>query len=967
MPGRPSLSREALVERLARATSDGSATTLLAGSPAFHDQPFALALADEVPRRGRIDLRQAERLAVCSRWLADRLGDDYARARSQRAVGHLYALRGDWTQALGAYQTAIARFERLRRDVEIAITLSGGLQALIYRGDYTEAESWVRRARSIFRRHRDTLRLARLDSNAGNIYYRQDRFADALRLYRRAYTVFRRGGHAQDAAVTLRNMAGCYASMDAFDQAIRTHRIARAYCAAQQLPLLVAEADYNIAYLYYMRGDYAHAIDLYRDTRELCRRIGDRYHRALCDLDQSELYLELNLQQEGTALATSALSQFRSLRLTNESAKATVNLAIAAGRQGQHAEALALFGQARVAFEAEANPVWPALIDLYEAHVLLQGVTPDAARAPVERARVAFERMGLTSRAMQCDLMLARLDLDEGAPAAAESRCQSVLSRLDREHSPGLAYQAHLLLGAVHEARGQRVKAQRAYLLARDHLEQLRSHVRGDQFRVAFLRDKLAVYDAMLALELSGSRRSVAATAFALVEQAKSRSLSEMLALRTRTGSVTRGVDATRRRRVERLRLDLAWVERQLAEEELKGSVRSESRRTWLRERARSRERDLSAALLELSSTDGAFADLEGTGTVDLQTFQRALPDDTTVVEYFEARGVTYALVIARGAQRVHRLARTEAVVDRIRLLQFQLSKFRLGDAYVTRQGPALAQATRAHLRALYEALLAPLRSEITTSRLVILPHGPLHHLPFHALVAGDRAVIDDLVVSYAPSASVLYHAWKRPATPTQGALVMGVPDAGLPFVKEEVTTVARQLRGSRVRLGRQAGLDALRRLGRRSRVIHIATHGFFRQDNPLFSSVRLGSGPLSLFELYDLDIRADLVTLSGCGTGLSVQTGGDELIGLVRGWLYAGARSVLVTLWDANDRSTATFMGHFYRALAQGLDRAAAVRTAMLALREEHPHPYYWAPFTLVGQVQSPSDEPASGNRRNS
>ena len=422
MPRRPTLSREALVERLARAASDAAATTLLAANPAHHDQAFALVLADDVPRRGRIDLRQAERLAICSRWLADRLNDDYARARSQRALGHLYALRGDWTQALGAYQTAIARFERLRRDNDIAITLSGGLQALIYRGDYDEAEVWVRRARTIFRRHRDTLRLARLDSNAGNIYYRQDRFEEALKLYRRAFRVFRQGGHAQDAAVTLRNMAGCYASMDAFEQAVRTHRTARAYCEAQQLPLLVAEADYNIAYLYYMRGDYAHAIDLYRDTRELCRKIGDRYHRALCDLDQSELYLELNLQQEGTALATSALAQFKSLRLGNESAKATVNLAIAAGRQGQYARALELFSQARTAFEAEANPVWPALIDLYEAHVLLQGDTPDAARGPVERARVSFERLGLTSRAAQCDLVLARLDLDAGAPAAEIGR-----------------------------------------------------------------------------------------------------------------------------------------------------------------------------------------------------------------------------------------------------------------------------------------------------------------------------------------------------------------------------------------------------------------------------------------------------------------------------------------------------------------------------------------------------------------
>ena len=105
---------------------------------------------------------------------------------------------------------------------------------------------------------------------------------------------------------------------------------------------------------------------------------------------------------------------------------------------------------------------------------------------------------------------------------------------------------------------------------------------------------------------------------------------------------------------------------------------------------------------------------------------------------------------------------------------------------------------------------------------------------------------------------------------------------------------------------------------------MHIATHGMFRRDNPMFSSIRLGDGPLSVYDLYELRLSAELVTLSGCGTGLSVVVGGDEQLGLVRGLLYAGARAVLLTLWDAYDSSTADFMKSVLRAPAGRLEQGA-------------------------------------------
>ena len=183
------------------------------------------------------------------------------------------------------------------------------------------------------------------------------------------------------------------------------------------------------------------------------------------------------------------------------------------------------------------------------------------------------------------------------------------------------------------------------------------------------------------------------------------------------------------------------------------------------------------------------------------------------------------------------------------------------------------------------------------------------------------------------------------------------MPDAQTPCIADEVRAVSDLLPNPLVFLGGDATADELRAHGPTSQFVHIATHGLFRRDNPMFSSIRLGNGPLSVYDLYDLRLSAELVTLSGCGTGLNVVVGGDELLGLVRGLLYAGARAVLLTLWDAYDRSTAEFMEIFYGHLRTGSTKARAVQAATQEIRERYRHPFYWAPFTLVGHALSEPD----------
>jgi len=361
-------------------------------------------------------------------------------------------------------------------------------------------------------------------------------------------------------------------------------------------------------------------------------------------------------------------------------------------------------------------------------------------------------------------------------------------------------------------------------------------------------------------------------------------------------------------------------------------------------------EKRLGRSLEDLRRTDEEFTALQSGAAVGIEDIRTTLAADTILLEYYQARGQIYVCVVGRDRLDVVPLGAAAEVRRLLRLLHFQLSKFRLGPDYTAALEAQLQAATEAHLGSLHAALIAPVRHLLRGEHLVIVPHDVLHALPFHALFDGARFLSDQFTVSYAPSASVYRLCRAKRGRTGGGALIMGISDASTPFIVDEVRAVAAVLPSPRVLLGSEATVGELRTHGVDSRFVHIATHGMFRRDNPMFSSIRLGDGPLSVYDLYDLRLSAELVTLSGCGTGLSVVVGGDEQLGLVRGLLYAGARAVLLSLWDAHDSSTSEFMKAFYAYLQAGAGKARAAQQAMRDVRARHPHPFYWAPFTLLG-----------------
>jgi CHAT domain-containing protein/predicted negative regulator of RcsB-dependent stress response len=943
-----------ILDQIAKLADDADRKKFFARHRRLVSPDFARQLTEAVVSEGRVESQGALGLAEAALFLSRRLRKKDVLGLSLRSKGNALNLAGKNQEALELYQQALEIFEALKVREQIARTLTNSVQALILLGKYDRAFAAANRARKIFAELGDSRRLARLENNVGNIYHRQDRFEEALACYERAYQELLPYGDSEELVTALSNMSMCLITLNDFTRALAMHERVRSFCGDGKMPLLRSQADYNIAYLYYLRGEHSRAIEMLHAARRRCESSGDRYHFALCHLDLAEIYLELSLSAEARDMAHEGQLHFQKLGMVYEEAKCQAYEAMASSQLGKALRSLELFVEARAKFVREKNLIWPSLIDLYEALVLFNEGRLFESRRSCLQAAEFFDSSFLSAKAVLCHLLLSRLSLREGSLAQAREECSRALHRLAGIEAPILHHPAHFLLGEIQQASGDLAGAYESYQQARRSFETLRSGLRSEELKISFMKSHLEVYERLVEICLADPARSDAAReSFAYIELAKSRTLAELL---TREGHSAPADGNSGQsglvRRIREMREELNWYYRRIEQEQLRADEPSPQRIKKLQKDALAHENELLRVLREVPSNEVQGAGGPSPGFYSLEEVRTSLPADAALIEYFALRGNFVAAVLTRDSLEIVPLTPVSRVSNLIRMLHFQISKFRLGAEYVRSFEESLLSAAQTHLRELHRELFAPLLERLHARHVVIAPHGVLHYLPFHALFDGQRYLIDSFTISYAPSAAIFAQCQRKSHTASGSPLVLGVPDTHAPFIEDEVQSVARALPNSELVLGAEPGEAALREKGPSSRLIHIATHGQFRRDNPLFSGIRLGAAYLNLYDLYQLKLSADLVTLSGCATGMNVVAAGDELLGLVRGFLHAGAHSLLLTLWDVHDRSTSDFMTRFYNHLNSESDARSAIQATMQELRSTYRHPYYWAPFVLAGKA---------------
>ena len=945
---------EKIAEDLARLGDARSRARYLAGRRGCQRKQVVRQLIDASRTNLRIDTRKALSLAEAAVAIARRLRDKNDIAMGLRSKANALYVLGDNQAALKHHSQALRIFRAISDSVQEARTLNASIQPHILLGKYDQAFEAAEAAAKLFADAGDERHLAHLQINIGNIYHRQDRFEEGLASYQRAYEKLVALQDSEGLAVALYNMSVCLIALNDFRRALATYRRARKMCARDGMTLLVGQADYNIAYLYYLRGDYTRAIDMLRAARKLSEKNGDEHILGLCYLDLSDIYLELNLNTEASDMAQEGRLHFDKLGMGYEKAKCIANQAVAHGRQGDASGAHQLFEQARTAFVREQNVAWPSLLDLHRALVFYNEGRLTEAR---QLCWQAFERLGssgLEGKSILCSLLLAKIDLKEGNAEACRARCQEALHGLSRTELPALNFQANLLMGQAHRALGHRELAYSFYGKACQALDTLRSGLHKDEFKIAFMTNKSEVYECLVELCLDGEEKALREPeeAFEYIEAAKSRSLMELISQGLPRLRAAPREETHLLREIDNLRAELNWYYHRIEQEQLRPDSNGPERVKNLRLEANARERALARCVRELPDSEPEAALLRGQTSIPIREIQSGLADNTRIIEYFSVGDRLLAASITSRQVKISQVSCLSRVATLVQLMRFQLSKFSLGAERSSRCEKESLEATQKHLRELYAELIEPIGALNDCEHIVFVPHGLLYAVPFHALFDGERYLIDRFSISYSPSASIYRICQKRPHSNERASLIFGVPDQRAPFIRDEISAISSMMPSPEVFLGEQATEGILREKGAASRVIHIATHGNFRRDNPMFSRIALGQGYLSVLDLYRLRLPADLITLSGCATGLNVVTSGDEPLGLMRGLLAAGAKSLLLTLWDVHDRSTTEFMKVFYRYLSESEAKAESLQRAVREIRHSYSHPYYWAPFFLVGNA---------------
>jgi CHAT domain-containing protein/predicted negative regulator of RcsB-dependent stress response len=942
-----------LLWRLAALENDAARKSFLSRHKRLLRSEYVRQLADIVVEKIRVNTGEALRLAEGALLIAQKLRGKKDLAVALRAKGDALYACGKNRLAVTHHEKAFRLFDAQNEKREAARTLSHSIQPCILLGEYERAFRAAEKARETFDELGETLRIASLDNNVGNIFHRQDRFEQALAHYERAYQTLAKHEQWERVAITLHNMAMCLISLNDFPRSLDCYQKARDLAERYGMPLLRDQADYNIAYLYYFRGEYSRAIEMLFATRRACEANGDAYHVALCYMDLSEIYLELNLSEEARQMAREAFARFQTLSMGYEAAKSLANEAIACGQQGKTVQALEGFAKAREMFEKEKNAVWPRLLDLYQGLLLFHEGRHFEARKLCGSAASFFDRASLPNKAAFAHLILGRIALQVGETTAAKAETDAAMALIDGVQSPALAYQAHFLEGHLAQIQGERAVAVRAYREARKFLETLRSRLNSEELKISFVKNRLQVYEALVELHLTGNNEDTSVgEVFSWIEAAKSRSMTEMIFQAAQGLPLADEGQSELVRRIRDLREELNWYYHRIEIEQLRPEENANRRVRELREKALAQENELLRTLRELPSHERENAALEAPADFSLERLQRNLPVGATLIEYYSAGDRLIAALVSKERIEIIPVSLVSRVAHLLHLFRFQISKFRMGTAYTQRFEKPLLASTEAHLKSLYDELFAPLRDRIGAKYLIFVPHGALHFLPFHALRNDQEYLCDAYRISYAPSATVFTICQERTKGASPSSLVIGIPDERAPHILGEVQSVAPLLPQAELLIGSKATAAALRQKGATSSVLHIATHGSYRHDNPMFSAIRLGDGYLNLYDLYQMRFPAKLVTLSGCATGMNFVSAGDELLGLQRGLFCAGAASLLLSLWDVHDETTAKLMRSFYERYIPTEDIASALQIAMQELREDHPHPYFWAPFVLVGQL---------------
>lgn len=845
----------------------------------------ALDAATADPRRARV-------LAGRVREEARRAGDAGARSMADQALGVAARELGEVAVAVSHLRAAVAGAERAGlgvRAAEARVSLAPTLQ---YAGRPLDALREADRAAGVLRGPAR----ARLQMQRSGILVRLERFDEALALLGPAAAAFRRTGDAvwEARAHNARGIAhGHRGAHEAGDRAFR--RAADLFARAGD-EVAVAQMLCNRAWLAGRQGAVPTALVLHDDAEARLAALGVPLGPAL--VDRCEVFLAVHLAAEARATAERAAEELAAGGMASDVPEAWLKVAQAALLEGDAAGAAVVAGKAAKAFARQARPAWEAAA----RWIVVQARYEDGARtAAVQRAALAaadaLTALGQSTTALDARLVAARIAVERRRVGEAEAVLGGI--RVGARAPAALRARAWEARALVRAARGDGAGSERALRAGWRVLDDYRAGLGATELRASVSGHGEGLARLGVASALAAGRPDAV---LRWAERGRAAALRLRPVRPPADGALARGLAELRE-----VAADLVRAESRAEADRLTARLVAleESVRRHARQAAGTGDREAIPALGRLAGALG----------------------DAVLVEIVPLDGGLHALVVRDGRAELRFLGSAADADREVEHLRFALRRL------ATRRGSqaslaAAAAGAGAALERLELLLLAPVADLVGDRALVVSPPGRLHALPWSALPSCRGRP-----VSVVPSAALWLAGHEARARADRGrlrrdhALLVAGPD--LPHARAEVDRLHRAYPRAMVLAGPAATAAAVGDAMARADLAHVAAHGSFRADNPLFSCLRLADGPFTVYDLEAVRPAPTLLVLSACDSGLSAVRPGDELMGLAAALLMIGTRALVASVGPVPDDTTAPLMVDFHQRLGAGATPAAALAAA--------------------------------------
>ena len=743
-------------------------------------------------------------------------------------------------------------------------------------------------------------------NNLGLIYYARGELDLALNYFKRSLELFKSDNESEFQAYALNNIGSIYSRRGDPIEAFHNFEKALAFAVKHKGTRLESSILSSLANYYFLINSPNYALKLLKEASAKFSKIEEPAHESEALISLADAYGVLGRHQEALDILRPLLESQQITADPSRQGYVLREMGHIYSLMQDHCQALKYYEEALTQMEAAKNAI--GQVDLY----------------------VAMGAASVSNR----DYQKAEEMFTKGFTLAQTAGF--------RQSEP-LIFAA---FGFLREKQENPTQAESYYEQAVTASESLRSSARIEELKIEIDSVSAGLLSPAILLKFKLGKWS---EAFNLAEKARARTFNDQMNnVRINIG---KGADPILINQEQSLRLSIRSLDEKLRKEQQ--SNPSSEASILMAANLKEQEESYAALLIRLKASTPRYAELRSYSPISLKEIQGLLGPQTTLISYFVTRDKTLAFVVSSNS-----LQAVEIPVKEADLLA-QIDWFR--------SFASLSDTEHQSLKQLDAWLIAPIRQYIKTAKVVIAPHGILHYLPFAALTDGHRYFGDDHAIYYIPSASTLPSLRHRIRHNGKRVLAMAQAQAAgltsLSYVDEEARSVAKLYHSQLLPTGRATRAVFLKRASAYN-VLHIAAHAELKAMSPLFSRILLSSdrddsGAIEVREIYGMDLtKTDLVTLSACETQLGAQSKGDDIVGLNRAFIYAGASSVIASLWIVDDKATSLLMKAFYGHLKQGMSKAAALQAAQIATRKKYPHPYYWAAFVLTG-------DPRENNRR--